>query len=127
MTENNDNYGLNIRFSLNMIPYDSKNSAKEYIINTALDVIDKSQEHDLIQIVLVISRKLKSRIANTDVFMNKILRKLPDDIQINFFIEVLPEDSINGASIDYSDKLVKKYKQMNDDILNTTLESKEDN
>ena len=112
---NKTNNEVNVRMSFITIPHDSKYAAKEFITEQIHDVINKSSNHDLIQIVFFFTRKLKSRIKNLDVFLRKILHKVPDEIQIILFTEHLPLNYENGLPSDYVDKMVKKYKGLNDE------------
>lgn len=111
---NNHINEVSVRMSFITIPYDSKNAAKEFIIEQIYDVIYKSPNHDLIQIVFFFTRKLRNRINNIDVFFHKILEKIPDEKQLILFREDLPINHKNGLQSNYSDEIIKKYKSLND-------------
>ena len=114
MTKNSTNE-VNVRMSFITIPYDSKNAAKEFIIEQIYDVLYKSPDHDLIQIVFFFTRKLRNRINNADVFLNKILEKIHVEKQIILFREDLLISHEDGLPNDYANEMMKKYKDLNDE------------
>lgn len=111
---NNLTNEVNVRMSFITIPYNSKNAAKEFIVEQISDVLNKSPNHDLIQIVFFFTRKLRNRINNIDIFLHKILQKFPEEKQIILFTESLPLGCEHGFPSDYADKIIKKYEELND-------------
>ena len=116
---NNLTNEVNVRMSFITIPYDSKNAAREFIIEQIFDVLDKSPNHNLIQIVFFFTRKLSNRISNIDIFLHKILEKTHNEKQIILFREDLPINYEDGLPSNYTDEMMRKYKDINDKYFNT--------
>jgi len=117
MNNDDEKYNVPIRMSYITVSLESKTAAKEFIISHTLDVINRSSEHKVIQIILFFNRKLKLRINNSDLFFRKVLQKIPDE-RVTYFIEELPLGCEDGLPLDYTQEIIKKYQDYNNKIFN---------